>query len=51
MVKEAEHYAEQDKKLRSKLNAKTAYEGYMSSARSTLGTGVTREYEHAPPLG
>ena len=38
MVKEAEHYAEQDKKLRSKLNAKTAYEGYMSSARSTLGT-------------
>ncbi|KAJ1496260.1 luminal binding protein [Baffinella frigidus] len=37
MVKEAEHYAEQDKKLRAKLNAKTAYEGYMSSARSTLG--------------
>lgn len=36
MVKEAEHFAEQDKKLRGKLNAKTAYEAYMSSARSTL---------------
>ncbi|EKX41604.1 heat shock protein 70, ER luminal [Guillardia theta CCMP2712] len=36
MVKEAEAYAEQDKKIREKIQAKTSYEAYLANIRSTI---------------
>eukprot|EP00960_Hanusia_phi_P049171 759407-Hanusia_phi.AAC.7 len=36
MVQEAEAYAEQDKKIREKIQAKTSYEAYLANIRSTI---------------
>jgi len=37
MVREAEAYAEQDKKARRKIEAKGSLEGYLANVRSTIG--------------
>jgi L1 cell adhesion molecule like protein len=36
MVKEAEKYAEEDKKLREKVDARNAFEGYLSSVKQAV---------------
>ena len=36
MVKEAEHFAEADKKARRKIEAKASYDAYLANVRSTL---------------
>ena len=40
MIKEAEQYADEDKKLKERVDAKNAFDGYLHSMRSaTEGSG------------
>jgi heat shock protein 5 len=45
MVKEAEEYAEEDKKTKERIDAKNAYEGYLGSGKSTIDGPIAEKLD------